>query len=96
MTVHALEAWRTGADDMALSRPRSGVIDLGSNSIRLVVFEGAPRAPIPVFNEKVLCGIGRRLRSTGRLDEEGVQLAFENLPRFVAIAAGMGVQSLHV
>lgn len=96
MTVHALEAWRTGADDMALSRPRMGVIDLGSNSIRLVVFEGAPRAPIPVFNEKVLCGIGRRLRSTGRLDADGVQLAFENLPRFVAIASGMGVQSLHV
>jgi exopolyphosphatase/guanosine-5'-triphosphate,3'-diphosphate pyrophosphatase len=49
-----------------------------------------------VFNEKVLCGMGRRLRSTGRLDAEGVQLAFENLPRFVAIASGMGVQSLHV
>jgi exopolyphosphatase/guanosine-5'-triphosphate,3'-diphosphate pyrophosphatase len=96
MTVHALETWRTGVDDMALSRPRMGVIDLGSNSIRLVVFEGAPRAPIPVFNEKVLCGLGRRLRSTGRLDAEGVQLAFENLPRFVAIASGMGVQSLHV
>lgn len=96
MTVHALEAWRTSADDLPLSRPRMGVIDLGSNSIRLVVFEGAPRAPIPVFNEKVLCGMGRRLRSTGRLDAEGVQLAFENLPRFVAIASGMGVQSLHV
>lgn len=96
MTVHALDAWHAGADDLAPARPRTGVIDLGSNSIRLVVFEGAPRAPIPVFNEKVLCGMGRRLRSTGRLDPDGVQLAFENLPRFVAIASGMRVQSLHV
>ncbi len=41
-----------------------GVIDIGSNSVRLVVYEGAVRSPTPIFNEKVLCGLGR----SGRLD----------------------------
>ena len=36
-----------------------GVIDIGSNSVRLVVYEGPSRAPLPLFNEKVLCGLGR-------------------------------------
>ena len=31
-----------------------GVIDIGSNSVRLVVYEGAVRSPTPLFNEKVL------------------------------------------
>lgn len=75
---------------------RVGVIDIGSNSIRLVVFDGARRAPLPIFNEKVLCGIGRRLQSTGRLDPDGVELAIENLTRFAAAARAMGVERLHV
>ena len=44
-----------------------GVIDIGSNSVRLVVYEGAVRAPTPLFNEKVLCGLGRSVASTGSL-----------------------------
>ena len=40
-----------------------GVIDIGSNSVRLVIYEGAVRAPTPVFNEKVLCGLGRTIAS---------------------------------
>jgi exopolyphosphatase/guanosine-5'-triphosphate,3'-diphosphate pyrophosphatase len=49
------------------ARPgRVGIIDVGSNSIRLVVYERASRAPLPVFNEKVLCGLARGLDATGR------------------------------
>lgn len=73
-----------------------GVIDIGSNSIRLVVFAGATRAPLPIFNEKVLCGMGRRLHSTGKLDPDGVELALANLPRFAAAAASLGVERLRV
>ena len=65
---------------------RVGVIDIGSNSIRLVVFEGHPRAPYPVFNEKVLCGLGRGLDATGRLDPDGVALALESGP--LCLSAG--------
>ena len=35
------------------------VVDIGSNSVRLIVYEDAGRAPAPLFNEKVLCGLGR-------------------------------------
>ena len=69
---------------------RLGVIDIGSNSIRLVLFDRPARALIQVFNEKVLCGLGRGLDSTGRLNPAGVASALENLPRFAAIAAVMG------
>jgi len=80
----------------AAERRRVGVIDIGSNSIRLVVFSGATRAPLPIFNEKVLCGMGRRLHSTGKLDPDGVDLALANLPRFAAAAEALGVDRLRV
>src|SRR3546814_2638185 len=54
---------------------RVAVVDIGSNSIRLVVFDGLKRAPATVFNEKVLCGLGRGLHASGRLSPEGVALA---------------------
>ncbi len=62
-----------------------GVVDIGSNSVRLVVYEGAVRSPTPIFNEKVLCGLGREIASTGRLDEESVKRALEALTRFRAM-----------
>src|SRR5262245_59387658 len=73
-----------------------GVIDIGSNSIRLVVFSGDSRAPHPIFNEKVLCGLGRGLERTGRLHEEGVESALANLARFAGLAAAMDVRRLRV
>ncbi len=74
--------------------PPIAVIDIGSNSIRLVVYEAMWRAPLPVFNEKVLCGLGRGLDETGRLSAAGVELALESLPRFVALARSMGADPL--
>ncbi|MXW90211.1 MAG: Ppx/GppA family phosphatase [Rhodospirillaceae bacterium] len=73
---------------------RVAVIDIGSNSIRLVVFEGSARAPIPIFNEKVMCGLGRGMRASGRLNPEGVVQARANLGRFAGAAAAMKVASL--
>jgi len=49
----------TRLDESRLEKGRVGIIDVGSNSIRLVVYERASRAPLPVFNEKVLCGLAR-------------------------------------
>jgi exopolyphosphatase / guanosine-5'-triphosphate,3'-diphosphate pyrophosphatase len=68
-----------------------GVIDIGSNSVRLVIFEAAQRNPIALFNEKILCGIGRKIGSTGALDPEGVERAREALARFRVITAERGV-----
>ena len=50
-----------------------GVVDIGSNSVRLVVYEGAVRAPTPLFNEKILCGLGRSVATTGSLGVEAVR-----------------------
>lgn len=75
---------------------RVGVIDIGSNSLRLVVYDGLTRAPIPLFNEKVMCGLGRTVEKTGRLDPDGVVLALNNLDRFCTILCGMQVGRVDV
>jgi exopolyphosphatase/guanosine-5'-triphosphate,3'-diphosphate pyrophosphatase len=75
---------------------RIGVIDLGSNSLRLVVFERLGAALFPLVNEKVMCGLGRGIDSTGRLNPEGVALALTNLRRFVAFARAIAVDHLAV
>ncbi|HEV2302539.1 MAG TPA: hypothetical protein VGR91_13305 [Stellaceae bacterium] len=75
---------------------RVAVIDLGSNSLRLVVFERLGGTLLPLLNEKVMCGLGRGIAASGRLNPEGVSLALLNLPRFVALARAIGVGHLAV
>src|SRR5438270_3458360 len=82
--------------DPLAAAERIGVIDLGSNSLRLVVFERLGAAVFPLFNEKVMCGLGRGIASTGRLNPEGVTLALINLRRFVAFARAIAVDHLAV
>lgn len=72
------------------------VIDIGSNSIRLVVYEGLSRSPAILFNEKVLCGLGKGLASTGRMDEEGVRRALAALRRFRALSEQAQATSMYV
>ena len=67
------------------------VIDIGSNSVRLVVYENGGRAPLPIFNEKVLCGLGRGLDRTGRMPEDSIRMALESLQRFARLCPQMGV-----
>ena len=74
---------------------RVGVIDIGSNSIRLVVYRGTGRVPVSVFNEKVLCGLARGMAEAGSLDTEGTARALASLERFAALARAMGVGTLH-
>ncbi len=79
------------------SMPASGrlaVIDIGSNSLRLVVFERLGATLLPLLNEKVMCGLGRGIAKTGRLNREGVELAYANLQRFVALARALGADHL--
>ncbi|HET9068745.1 MAG TPA: Ppx/GppA family phosphatase [Amaricoccus sp.] len=68
---------------------RIGVIDVGSNSVRLVVFDGMARSPAYFYNEKVLCGLGAGLGETGALSPEGRARALATLKRFAALAGGM-------
>ncbi len=73
---------------------RVGVVDIGSNSIRLVVFERPGRMPVPVFNERVICGLGKGLADSGRLSEEGKVAAVATLVRFARLAEAMQVSAL--
>ncbi|MFG6081429.1 exopolyphosphatase [Paracoccus litorisediminis] len=78
--------------ERALSRV--GVVDVGSNSIRMVVFDGAARSPAYFYNEKVMAGLGQGLAETGRLNPEGARRGMAALKRFAALADGMGIKPL--
>jgi exopolyphosphatase / guanosine-5'-triphosphate,3'-diphosphate pyrophosphatase len=75
---------------------RIAVVDVGSNSLRLVVFERLGATLLPLLNEKVMCALGRGIAATGRLNPEGIELAFANLQRFVALARALGVDHLAI
>jgi exopolyphosphatase/guanosine-5'-triphosphate,3'-diphosphate pyrophosphatase len=72
------------------------IIDIGSNSVRLVVYSGAPRAPSIIFNEKVLAGLGRELGETGMLGEGPMARALAALRRFRLLVGQMGVRDIRV
>lgn len=72
------------------------VIDIGSNSVRLVVYERLCRAPTVLFNEKVLAGLGKGLAKSGRLAEASVTQALAAVQRFKHVADQCGAVELHV
>ncbi|MEW5729337.1 MAG: Ppx/GppA family phosphatase [Pseudomonadota bacterium] len=73
-----------------------GIVDIGSNSIRLCVYDGAFRVPIPLFNEKAVCGLGQGLGATGRLNPQGVEMALNTVGRFVELSRAMEVERLEI
>jgi len=74
--------------------PPIAVIDIGSNSVRLVIYEGLTRSPTPLFNEKVLAGLGREVQSTGLLAPDAVEKALSALRRFRALCDTSGVKRM--
>lgn len=72
------------------------IIDIGSNSVRLVAYEGLTRSPTPIFNEKVLAGLGREVLSTGLLPKDGMVKALDALKRFRVLVDIMGIRNLRV
>ncbi len=73
-----------------------GIIDIGSNTVRLVVYDGLQRTPMAMFNEKATCALGQTLEETGRLNPQGVPMALDAIERFVGLANAMAVQRLDV
>jgi len=85
---------------LAVKRPRKrassvAVIDIGSNSVRLVVYESMSRSLVSVFNEKALCGLGREVQSTGLLAPDAVAKALTSLRRFRALCRIQKVGRVH-
>jgi len=72
-----------------------GIVDIGSNSVRLVVYDGARRSPTPVFNEKVLCGLGRGVAASGRMQDVAVERALAALVRFRALCRQVGTVAIY-
>jgi exopolyphosphatase/guanosine-5'-triphosphate,3'-diphosphate pyrophosphatase len=70
------------------------IVDIGSNSVRLVAYEALTRAPTPTFNEKLLCGLGRGVATTGLLPEDAVAKALTALARFRVLADIMGIRDV--
>jgi exopolyphosphatase / guanosine-5'-triphosphate,3'-diphosphate pyrophosphatase len=73
---------------------RSAIIDIGSNSIRLVVYGGPPRIPATLFNEKVMAGLGRGLDDTGKIAPQAIEAATRALTRFKRLCDAMRVEEL--
>lgn len=72
------------------------VVDIGSNSVRLVVYERKARTPTMLFNEKLLAGLGRGVAATGQLAEESVNLALGEMVRFKALIEHTGCRELYI
>jgi exopolyphosphatase / guanosine-5'-triphosphate,3'-diphosphate pyrophosphatase len=75
---------------------RRAIIDIGSNSVRLVVFGGSERAPVQLYNEKLLAGLGQSVIQSGRLDDEAMAATLGALARYKVLVDGMDVERLRV
>jgi exopolyphosphatase / guanosine-5'-triphosphate,3'-diphosphate pyrophosphatase len=87
-----------GADANRRAAAQAGepvaVVDIGSNSVRLVIYDRLTRSPVALFNEKSLCAIGRNMVTTGMLDEAGSDAAMAALARFREVSAAVGVSRI--
>ncbi len=73
---------------------RTAVVDIGSNSIRMVIYQGAERCPAIIFNEKVLAGLGRYLTSRNEIIDESMELGEAALARFALLCREMGIDRI--
>jgi exopolyphosphatase / guanosine-5'-triphosphate,3'-diphosphate pyrophosphatase len=87
------KALRLSTDLITVSG-RIGIVDIGSNTVRLVVYDVPERMPIPMFNEKAECRLVEGMSKTGKLSPSGVKKAINSLRRFVRLSVAMGVEKL--
>lgn len=72
------------------------IIDIGSNSVRMVVYHALKRVPLPLFNEKYMCALGKGLAKSGKLNPAGVKQAEAAIARFLVMANRLEVASLDI
>jgi exopolyphosphatase/guanosine-5'-triphosphate,3'-diphosphate pyrophosphatase len=92
--------WGVDADPTAQGRIKGAravaVLDIGSNSVRLVVYERHARALTPLYNEKSACALGRGVAASGKLAEENVKRALTAITRFALVTRLMKVGTTHI
>lgn len=84
-----------GPTEDAVATHEAAVIDVGSNSVRLVVYRVDGRALIPTLNEKVMAALGRGVARSGKLSKEGSAAALKALVRFREVTSSLGVSETH-
>lgn len=90
-----LRARRTDRDGIfSGNKAERAIIDIGSNTVRMVIYGGSPRAPTVLFNEKVTAQLGRDIAHTGMLAEEAVELAMRGLNRYALLLQDLGVEDV--
>lgn len=92
MSLRARKADREGA--FSGNKAERAIIDIGSNTVRVVVYGGSMRAPTVLLNEKVTARLGREIAETGRLADEAIDLAMRGLKRFVLLLEDLGVADI--
>lgn len=92
MSYRKRRADRDGA--FSGNRPERAIIDIGSNTVRLVVYGGSMRAPTTLLNEKVTAKLGRDIATTGALADQAVELAMRGLKRFALLLADLGISDV--
>jgi exopolyphosphatase/guanosine-5'-triphosphate,3'-diphosphate pyrophosphatase len=73
-----------------------GILDIGSNSIRLCVYDSTQRVPVPLFNEKAVCALAQGLGASGRLNPDGIEPALAAVGRFVTLGRAMGLKRIDI
>ncbi len=91
--ILAAPAEYRGSGALRGARGPVAIVDIGSNSVRLVIYENFTRIPAVIHNEKAICAIGRGMVTTGRLDDAGIVLALEALARFRMLADAHGASA---
>lgn len=94
MVARARTADRQGS--FSGNRVERAIIDIGSNTVRLVLYGGSPRAPVVLFNEKVAARLGREIAETGRLADEAIELAMRGLRRYALLLADLKIEKVDV
>jgi exopolyphosphatase/guanosine-5'-triphosphate,3'-diphosphate pyrophosphatase len=94
MSVSRRHADRQGA--LSGNRVERAIIDIGSNTVRLVLYGGSPRAPVVLFNEKVTAMLAREIGQSGRLADEAIDLAMRGLRRFALLLSELDVDHVDV
>jgi exopolyphosphatase/guanosine-5'-triphosphate,3'-diphosphate pyrophosphatase len=92
--------WGLDADPTAQGRIKGArpvaVLDIGSNSVRLVVYERLARSLTPLYNEKSACSLGRGLAQSGRLAYENIDRALTAIQRFALVSRLMKAGEVYV
>ncbi len=96
MSSYKTEKFADALNRLGALRPDAplGVLDIGSNSVRLVGYSGSARTPLPIYNERAFCRLGEAVAATGRIEGAPYELAIQTFHRFHAIAARLGIGNL--